>query len=103
VKNLYSNSQVAAQVTVETQWEQSGNLLQDETELVCQWFPLVNASLVDSITQSGLCTVYGYTAQEKDYVLVRGKKANLQVAMYYDETRDRTCVKLGMPLVNSSY
>lgn len=43
-------------------------------------------------------TVYGYTAAEKNYLTVGGKKVNLQTAIYYDPETDRTEVVIASPV-----
>lgn len=43
-------------------------------------------------------TVYAYTGAVKDYIVVEGKKINVQVAIYYDRAEDRTEVVLASPI-----
>lgn len=43
-------------------------------------------------------TVYGYSPTEKEYLMVGGRKVNVQAAIYYDEAADRTEVVIATPV-----
>ena len=43
-------------------------------------------------------TVYAYTGAIKDYIVVEKKRLNVQVAIYYDRSSDRTEVVLASPI-----
>lgn len=43
-------------------------------------------------------TVYAYTGAIEDYIVVEKKRLNVQVAIYYDRSTDRTEVVLASPI-----
>lgn len=104
VKRIYEEIGVEAQVSIEVAMKQAGNVASTGKESVPeQIFALVKAKKVDEITENNICTVYGYTWLEKDYLKLNNKKVNIQIVMSYDEKEDETYIKIGVPLVNTSY
>ena len=55
------------------------------------------------IKENGIYTVYGSTRLEDAYLTLNKKKVNIQITMSYDEEKNKTYVKIGVPIVNSSY
>ena len=53
--------------------------------------------------EDNVFTVYGYTKLEPSYMKLNLRKVNIQIVMSYDEEQDKTYVKVGIPIVNSSY
>lgn len=50
---------------------------------------------------SGYYVAYGYTTGLDTCKKVNGHRVNMNVAIQYDETKGRTCVTMGTPLINS--
>lgn len=50
-----------------------------------------------------LFTVYAYTSQVDDYIKVSGKKINLNISAYFDETTQRTYFYVSTPIINTEY
>jgi hypothetical protein len=89
---------------LEVELEKSGNLIEaGADEMKEDIFAILQAKEVDRIKANGIYTVYGYTKQEEDYLLLKGEKVNVSVAMYYDEATQKTYIKLGLPMIISSY
>ena len=104
LQRVYEEIGVEAEVSVEISGSEDGNQMSVEKgSLPDQIFTLVRAKKVDEITENGICTVYGYTRLEDQYLTLHGKKVNIQMVMSYDEKQDKTYVKIGVPIVNSSY
>ncbi|MBR1865487.1 MAG: YwmB family TATA-box binding protein [Lachnospiraceae bacterium] len=104
MKRVYEEIGVDGDVNLEITLEQDGNAsLEEPGGLTEQIFALTQAKEVDSIQKDGIATIYGYTKKEDSYLKWNGKKVNLQVAMYYDEEQDKSYVKIGVPIVNTSY
>lgn len=104
VKRLYKEIGMEPQVSLEIETEQEGNAVTTQPEgVVGEFLTGIKGKQVDAISENGICTVYGYTKLEDDYLVLNGKKVNVQIVMSYDETKDKTYVKVGMPIVNSSY
>ncbi|HCJ07478.1 MAG TPA: hypothetical protein DHV96_03655 [Lachnospiraceae bacterium] len=66
-------------------------------------FRFVHAKKVDVIKENDIYTVYGYTRLEDRYLMLNKQKVNIQIVMRYDKTKDQTYLKVGVPIVNSSY
>lgn len=104
VKQVYREIEVEATVNLEVELEKNGNLIEaGANEMTEDFFAILQAKEVDRIMTNGIYTVYGYTKQEEDYLLLKGEKVNVSIAMYYDETTQKTYIKLGLPMINSSY
>ena len=46
---------------------------------------------------------YGYTSGIKSFKKVNGHRVNLNVEIRYDETKDRTRVTMGTPIINNDF
>ena len=104
MKRVYKEIGVDAQVSLEMEVEQNGNCITDEEgSLAEEILEVTEAKKVDSITEDNVFTVYGYTKLENSYMELNRKKVNIQIVMSYDEGKDKTYVKVGIPIVNSSY
>ena len=104
VKQIYEEIGVDAQVSMEVEMEQKGNVIENEdANLVDEMLRLAEAEKVDEINENGIHTVYGYTKLEDTYLTLKDKKVNVQLVMSYDEQQDKTYVKAGIPIVNTSY
>lgn len=104
VKRVYKEIGVEAQVSLEMEIEQDGNCITDETgSLAEEILKLTKAKQVDSIVDDDVFTLYGYTKSEDSYMELNDKKVNIQIVMSYDEEKDKTYVKIGIPMVNTSY
>lgn len=103
-KQVFDEIGVEAQVSMEVEMEREGNVWEDEGKtFVDTIFDAIEAKTVDIIDENDLCTVYGYTKQESSYLNLNHKKVNVQVVMTFDESRSKTYIKIGLPIVNSSY
>lgn len=104
VKDIYDDMGLESQVSLEIDASKRGNYVSSKGKGVFEdIFEAVKARRVGSVMENGICTVYGYTASEKNYLTINDKKVNIQIALTYDENKDTTYIKIGMPIVNSSY
>lgn len=104
IKRIYEEIGVDAQVCMEMQMEKNGDYMANERDaFVKDIFNLIKAKQVDSIKNDDLYTVYGYTRIEDSYLTLNQKKVNVQITMSYAEKEDKTYIKVGVPMVNSSY
>lgn len=53
--------------------------------------------------EGDLYTVYAYTGLINEYIMSLGSKVNIQVAITYDEQKDKTIVTLATPILNESW
>ena len=104
MKQSYEEIGVDGQVSLEILAEQEGNCITEGGENpLDDIFSEVKAKKVDSIEENDIFTIYGYTRQEDTYLTLNKRKVNIQGVMYYDEQEDKTYMKIGVPMVNSSY
>lgn len=104
VKRLFEEIEVSSQVSMEVEMEQQGNLWNENGDsYVEQVFALADAKEVDRIEENDIYTVYGYSKAEDNYLMLQEEKVNVQIVMSYDEAEDKTYIKVGIPMVNSSY
>lgn len=104
MKKVYEEIGVDAQVSLEIDASKRGNYIADgRNQIFNEILSLVKAKKVDEIMENGICTIYGYTKNESNHLTLNGKKVNIQAVMSYDEDKDTTYIKIGMPIVNSSY
>ena len=104
MKRVYKEIGVEAQVSLEMEVEQNGNCIADEEgSLTEEILEVTEPKKVDSIMDDNVFTVYGYTKLEPSYMKLNLRKVNIQIVMSYDEEQDKTYVKVGIPIVNSSY
>lgn len=104
VKRLFREIEVSSQVSMEVEMEQQGNLWEENGDsYVDRIFALLGAKEIDRIEENEIYTVYGYSKAEDNYLTLQGEKVNVQLVMSYDEIEDKTYIKMGVPMVNSSY
>lgn len=104
VKRVYEEIGVEAQVSFEADMEQKGDYVTGErAPFIDNIFRMTKAKQVDVIRENGIYTVYGYTKREDAYLTLNKKRVNLQITMSYAEDEDKTYIKVGVPIVNSSY
>lgn len=104
VKQIYEDMGIKCQASLEVGASRRGNYVDSRRKgIFDDILKTLKARQVDSIMQDGICTVYGYTKAEDSYLTLNGKKVNLQIVLTYDDEKDTTYIKIGMPIVNSSY
>lgn len=103
IGHLFQETGVNGKVMVEQSLEQRGNQLPKKAELEALFFEPLQAKVVKEIKENGICTIYGYTKKESMYFKQDEKRVNVQLVLSYDPDRDVTTIKLGIPLVNSTY
>lgn len=103
VQRIYEEIGVHATVNLEIMLERQGNLMLEAEERTEELLDRLDALKVDTTEENGSYTVYGYRKSEDSYLMHKGEKTNLQLVMAYDEKQDKTYVKVGIPIVNSSY
>lgn len=104
VKRIYKEIGIEGQVNLEILAEEKGNYMTGEKgKMIEDVFDLMKAKKVDSIMENDIFTIYGYTKSEDTYLTLKDKKVNIQIVMFYDEKEDKTYIKIGLPMVNSSY
>ena len=104
VKSLYDDIGMQSQVSLEINASKKGDYVSLKGKGIYEdIFRKFKAKKVDEIMENGICTVYGYAGSLKNYLVLNNKKVNLQAALSYDENEDITYIKIGIPIVNSSY
>lgn len=81
-----------------------GALSEEERDsLVKNVLDKLHANVVSEKKEKELYTVYAYTGLVKDYLVVTGKRINLNLVVTYDEQKDKTNLYLATPVLNEDY
>lgn len=106
IKALYEEMDVKANVFLECTLKQKGNLEDNNSlRLVFENTMLdrENARQICKMDTKDFHTTYAYTEKDSNYHDLNGKKVNMQIVYSYAEEEDTTYIKIGYPIVNSSY
>ena len=106
ISETYQDMDISANVNMEYTIKWNGNLEEDEQEkkaVIGEIFSELEAKQVAILDNPDYNTVYGYTKEDDNYYEVDGKKINVQIVFSYSEPDDITYMKVGCPIVNSSY
>jgi hypothetical protein len=66
-------------------------------------FKAAQAKWIEGMSEGNLISVSGYTNSIENYLVVGGRKINLNVALRYHDAVDRTYIDIGSPLLDGSY
>ncbi|MEW6661883.1 MAG: YwmB family TATA-box binding protein [Bacillota bacterium] len=61
------------------------------------------AKWVEGMTEGNLISVSGYTNSIQNYLVIGGRRVNINVALRYHDTDDRTYLDIGSPLLDGEY
>lgn len=104
MEQLYESLGMKARLIIEVSLERKGNLVEKDADaFINTLLQDMDAEKVDKVWTKDVHTVYGYTKQINTYHVLNGEKVNLQLAFIYEEDRDKTIIKMGVPLLESSY
>ena len=77
--------------------------LEERNEIADDILESLGAHVVSESRTQQLYTIYGYTGGINDYIMQGDHAVNINVAMNYDEEKDRTRVYLAIPLMSEEY
>ena len=103
---VYSDMDMSYNVNMEYTIQKKGDISKDKTEkqlLIDEIFSKFSAKQVTLLDNEDYDAVYGYTKQDDNYYEIDGEKINIQIVFSYSEAEDITYIKVGCPIVNSSY
>lgn len=104
VKRIYKEIGIEPQVSIEFEIEEKGDVISEgDKNAVERLFRETGAKEVKRIEENGVYIIYGYSSLVGSYLLLNDEKVNMQVVASYDESADKTYMKIGVPMVNSSY
>lgn len=63
----------------------------------------MDAEIVSEYRDMELFTIYGYTPHIAEYQMQKDQPVNVNIAMYYDEEKDRTYVYAAVPVIGVEY
>lgn len=89
-------------VTLELSGEQQGQLsLEKKNTLTNALLESLSARTVYENRDNVYYTVYAYTGRIDEYIMVEGKKINVQVAVFYDREENVTKIYVATPMLES--
>lgn len=77
--------------------------LQQKKEIMQDYLSQYQAVKVKSIETEALFTVYAYSKEIKEYVIVSKQEINLNLLFYYDEIKDQTIFIAASPIYNGDF
>ena len=81
-----------------------GNLtLEESNQIADEFLKEMGARVVSEHRDMQLYTIYGYTPDVKEYELQENQKVNLNFAMYYSQTEDKTYAYAAIPVIGLDY
>ena len=81
-----------------------GNLtLEERNQIADEFLKEMGARVVSEHRDMQLYTIYGYTPDVKEYELQENQKVNLNFAMYYSQTEDKTYAYAAIPVIGLDY
>lgn len=66
-------------------------------------FKTINATIIDKIRYENFASYTGYAPGISDYLEVGGRKINVNMAMRYSPSDDRTYITIGSPVITREY
>lgn len=106
LRDAYEAYDMNSNVSFEYTTKEDGNLQEEgsrRTQYLQSLFDEIQGTEVTRMDTKDFHTVYGYTRKESNYYDMGGAKVNVQVVFSYSEADDVTYIKIGCPIVNSSY
>ncbi len=103
---LYKDMDVEANVFMECLLKQKGNLEKNNAtrlEFEKNMLAEKKATQICKMDTKDFHTTYAYTETDGNYYNLNGQKVNMQIVYSYCEEEDMTYIKVGYPIVNSSY
>lgn len=74
-----------------------------KTEITNELLSNLEAKIVSESREDELYVVYGYTGLISEYIETEKNKVNINIAMTYDEEKDKTNIYLASPILNEDY
>lgn len=104
IKRVYQEIGMEAKVFLDCSLQSAGKCSKkDKKQWMKETFLYLDVDNVKEVGKNDIFTVYGYSKKNNEYYNVDGKKVNMQVSMFYDEIKNQTEIKIGVPFVNTVY
>jgi hypothetical protein len=104
VDNIMSANTENANTTINLKGSYNGNLnLEQRNKVSEQLLKTMSAKVVSEHRELDLYTIYGYTDYIEEVKTVQDEKINLNIAIHYDEGKDKTFVYFASPIVGFDY
>lgn len=95
---------VNRQITMRFDGSYDGIRTADEKKQIAQFLvDQLHGEIALDYEEGDLYTVYAYTGLIDEYISSLGTKVNIQVAITYDEQKDKTIITLATPILNDSW
>lgn len=104
LKEVFDKYDIDGDVTVNLSGNLSGKAdIALKNLIVDQLIEEMDAKIVAQSRTDELFTIYAYTKNVDGCIKVSGKKINLNISSYYDETKDATQFYVSTPMVSADY
>lgn len=104
VENIMDDYGITTDVTMNLTGTLSGNANMALKNMVSDHLiELLDGKIMAENRTDELYTIYAYTKNVEDSIILGGKKINLNISAFYDEEKDQTCFYVATPLINGAY
>lgn len=104
IEEIYEKNNMSGNVTLCFKGELAGPMNYGEKNIYADnLIDLLDAQVVAQNRDSSIFTVYAYTKSVDEYIVVSGKKVNINIILEYDEISDITLIYLATPFNNLDY
>ncbi len=104
LEDTFGSIGMEADVNVYLAGEIDGELDKNKKEwLIAAFLEAMNAKEVCANRTKDLYTIYGYTPNEREYVYQNGEKVNVNIAVTFDEEKNKTTVHMAVPFISKSF
>ena len=92
------------QITMKYEGNYDGKLsLEEKKQIATLLVDELQGQIALDYDEGDLYTVYAYTGLLNEYIVSIGSKVNIQIAITYNELRNKTTVTLATPILNQSW
>ncbi len=104
LEDTFENVGMKADVNIYLAGEIRGELDENKKEWLVQSFlESMEAKEVCGSRTKDMYTIYGYTPNEQEYVYQHSERVNVNIAITYDEERDKTRVHMAVPFIAKTF
>ncbi len=104
LEKIFADIGMKADVNIYLAGEMHGRQSKEAREKLIEAFlDCMDAKEVCGNRTDDLYTIYGYTRHEREYVYQNGERVNVNIALTYDETQNKTKIHMAVPFISKSY
>ncbi|MBE5964129.1 MAG: hypothetical protein E7252_04225 [Lachnospira sp.] len=104
VESMFTDLKLKPQISTSIVSSASGiKTLEEKSAMADAILKDVDAKIVSQNRSDEIFTIYAYSKEIDEYIVNLGKKVNVNIAISYDETSDKTFIYYATPIYNTDY